>query len=72
MATNETPYFDGHQKPERPGPYKRDMGNGQTHFSNWNGEFWCTYDDSAEKAVQQDRPSWLQNLPWCGLASQPE
>jgi hypothetical protein len=71
-----TPWFSGDVKPLRVGVYERDdtgtcMENGKPNFSMWDGLKWRSSRWEIAGADEERTPSYEQELPWRGLASDP-
>lgn len=65
-----TPWFDGSVKPARIGIYEREYPNGN-YYSYWDGSRWgMGY--ATLGIVRQTLWPHIQDLPWRGLAEQPE
>jgi len=72
-----TPYFSGSEKPAYSGVYRRKrpvfdfLGNGpkkmQVRYNAFrNGQWYCE-GSTPEEAAKRTEPSYLQDVPWCGL-----
>lgn len=62
-----TDWFDGHEKPARPGVYEREF-NGAVYFVKWNGEHWSETWWTADEA--EHNPFHIgqwQCLRWRGI-----
>lgn len=71
-----TNWIPGNVKPVRVGVYQRKYDENpparRIWYCYWNGEFWCLFDDTPEKAKYWvEFQSTAQNLPWRGLAEKP-
>jgi hypothetical protein len=76
MSTSLTDWFPGSAKPTRKGVYERDdtgtvMCDGRPNFSKWDGSKWCSSEVTAESAARNSWESCEQDLPWRGLAENP-
>jgi len=67
-----TPWISGDIKPDLPGVYLRDYGDGADGYSKWNGREWMWYHKKAEIADTESTKSSYQSLPWRGLAQDPK
>ena len=65
MSDERTPWFDGKEKPARPGPYERRYVNGALR-DTWDGTQW-----SYGGGPGRGRICVWQKRPWRGLASDP-
>lgn len=68
-----TDWYEGHQKPVRVGLYQR-LYRAGIFFCYWDGECWYQGDPVRGVAMilAGDMKSTMQNLPWRGLARNPE
>lgn len=67
-----TPWIDGSIKPTIPGVYQRQYS--KTAYCLWSGDYWYWNGFSPEAAIVAANDlggSWAQELPWRGLASDP-
>lgn len=70
-----TPWFRGTQfpNPKRPGVYQRKHADDQVQYSYWTGKHWCTSAIDPGRAYALRRvSSYMQGLPWRGLAQKPK
>lgn len=65
-----TDLFDGATKPARPGVYRRILRR-RPHYSSWNGQYWCEFAVTLDRATRYTYPSRCQSLPWQGLSEDP-
>lgn len=69
---NLTPWFPGHTKPARAGVYERGYRwRATTLFCRWDGKRWYGPKLVASLADQEMLVSTCQDLPWRGLAADP-
>ena len=71
-----TPWFPGDVNPVRVGVYERDYHDGYSCYCYWDGRYfgWASETPEAAKADydRNGRQSTRQDLPWRGLAEEPE
>lgn len=64
-----TPWFDGSEKPARPGVYERDLAYG---YAKWTGHQWLRTRPTVAEAEAQFEASLFQGAArWRGLARPP-
>ena len=69
-----TPWIDGSINPVRAGVYQRDFSvdsDESPYFSKWDGEKWGMGALTPCSAELESAASLFQNLPWRGLAQNP-
>lgn len=67
-----TGWYDGKQKPARPGVYQRRSPVTESHFilySRWDGKKWGLGKLRPELATSRRASGW-QSLPWRGLTEE--
>lgn len=73
MTDDANTWADRDTKPQRPGIYERSLGvSGGSGFAYFDGDNWRAMAGIAEKVDRSAPVSPSQNLPWRGLAQDPE
>lgn len=71
-----TPWFPGTAQPAHKGVYERAYPAGgeclDTVFCMWTGKAWRVWEDDPATAAKSKANSMFQDLPWRGLAENPE
>lgn len=66
-APIKTDWFQGDQKPARPGVYERAMPWGNDEFAKFDGRNWINAATTLEAAAQHTGVSHYQEQPWRGV-----
>ena len=71
-ARKVTPWFGGDVKPVRAGVYERKIPDSGTAYWNFDGRHWNYGGDSTPTNVGSIGLAFNQNMPWRGLAADPQ